>query len=107
MTEEKNVNEVTEIEVYDRPDQEVFTSTNGNTYVFQAPSSNLVVLDIIDSAEIMNDGIKMGKSFPKILKNVVIKPQNLTVDDKLFKGGKGLKELMEVCTQAVRFLTTD
>lgn len=95
-----------ELEVLN-PDQKIFTSKQGNTYVFQTPDSNATVLQIIDALELTGDALKMSSSFPLLLKHVVIKPQDLTIESEVFKGAEGIKELMEVCSEAVRFLTSD
>lgn len=87
--------------------QEQYVSkTKGNTYIFQSPSSNLKTLEILDLLEVTGGGSPvMHKSFPTVLEEVVIKPQDLTVDSEEFQGVDGIQELIEVCSQAVRFLS--
>lgn len=86
--------------------QEQYKSkTKGNLYVFQTPSSNLKTLEILDALEVAGGGSPtMHKAFPMVLEEVVIKPQDLTVDSEVFKGEGGVNELVEVCSQAIRFL---
>lgn len=86
--------------------QEQYTSEKGNKYVFQSPASNIKTLEILDRLEVAGGGSPvMHKAFPMVLKEVVVVPQGLTVDSEQFHGAGGVTELIEVCSQAVRFLS--
>lgn len=82
------------------PKQKTITTEEGNEYVLQAPT-NRIAMRIIDEAGIMNDEFKIAGASRLILKEVVIQPQDLKEDDF-----DSIKELIEVCSESLSFLTT-
>jgi len=83
------------------PKQKTITTDAGNEYVLQAPSTS-DAMRIIDEANVLNDELKLSRAAKIILKKVVIKPQDLKEDDF-----ESVTELIEVCSEAIRFLTTN
>lgn len=78
-----------------------FTSTFGNTYMFQKvlPSK---WLEIIDST---GNGVKRIRAlfYPAILENVVVQPSMMKVDDFAEEDRGDYAELEEVIDAALRF----